>query len=199
MVFHRRQRFRNAAGMSLVEAVVSMGLFTIMSLGIIAGMVQVRKMSESNASQVTAETVAQGVIERMLITGYTNVRNDSTLPLEFLGFNTATNLCTVQTFLLPWATNATNTDIGEMINPADQTAGVRGILLDMDYRNGTTVIRPRKYMKMRVNLRRTPHDTDNNIEIVLTYSWQPPNRTGTTDADYITREIRTVRSEAVSY
>lgn len=186
--------------MTLVEIIIAMALFTIMSLGTIAGMVQVRKMSESNAFQVAAESVAQGIIERIQVTGYANVTTDATLPLEFMGYDTTRNLCTVQTFNLTWAPDATTfTDIGELINPANQAAGVRGILLDTEFRSGSLVVRPRKYMNMRVNLRRTPHSNDDNVEILLTYSWQPPNRTGTSDADFITREIRTVRSEANSY
>ena len=186
--------------MTLVEIIVSMTLFTVMALGAIAGMVQVRKMSESNVFQVSAETVAKGIIERIQVTGYANVATDATLPLEFMGYDASTNLCTVQTFNLTWAPDATTfTDIGEMINPANQAAGVRGVLLDTEFRNGATVIRPRKYMNVRVNLRRTLHVNDDNVEILLTYSWQPPNRRGTSNAAFITREIRTVRSEANSY
>ena len=186
--------------MTLVEVVTSIGLFALMVLGALGGMVQVRKMSDSNVFQVSAQAVAQGIIERLQVTGYASVATDAALPLELMGYDSSANLCSVQTFNLPWAPDATTfTDIGELINPADQAAGVRGILLDADFRNGAAVIRPRKYMNMRVNLRRTLHANDDNVEILLTYSWQPPTGSQTSTAGFITREIRTVRSEANSY
>ena len=185
--------------MSLIEVMISMGLVTILVLGAIGGMLQVRKMSDGNAFQAAAEAVAQGIIERIQVTGYTSVATDATLPLEFMAYNSS-NLCTVQTFDLTWAANATTfTDIGEMINPANPSAGVRGILVDMEFRNGSTVVRPRKYMNMRVNLQRTLHANDDNVEILLTYSWQPPLYALVGGTKFVTREIRTVRSEANSY
>ena len=197
----RKGKASSCAGMTLVEVVISMLLFTMMSLGAIAGMVQVRKMSESNVWQVSAEAVAQGIIERIHVTGYASVATDPALPLEFMGYDTSRNLCTVQTFNLTWAPDATTfTSIGELVDPLDQTAGVRGVLVDAEFRStGGQLLRPRKYMNMRVNLRRTLHANDDNVEILLTYSWQPPNRRGNTNADFVTREIRTVRSEANSY
>jgi len=55
-------------------------------------------------------------------------------------------------------------------------------------------------MKMRVNIRRTVHSGDDNVEIVLTYQWQPPSRNALpADNVYLTREIRTIRSQAPSY
>ena len=74
-----------------------------------------------------------------------------------------------------------------------------GILIDLDYKSGATVLRPARYMKMRVNLQRNVHTIDDNVEIILTYSWQPPTGNGAAAARYITREIRTIRSQAPSY
>jgi len=51
-----------------------------------------------------------------------------------------------------------------------------------------------------VNMRRTVHSGDDNVEIILTYQWQPPSRnTRPGNNVYLTRELRTIRSQAPSY
>lgn len=179
---------------------VAFAVFTVMALGTLAGMVQVRKMSEANLAQATAEAIAQGIIEQVHLVGYTTISTtdttsadySATLPLKFVGV-TIDNLASIQSFDLPWAADATTfTAIGEK----DIGGNVLGILLDVDYRDGSSVMRPKRYMPMSVNLRRTPDAANDNTEIVLTFQWSPPGRPSTF---FITREIRTIRSQAPSY
>lgn len=186
---------------------VAFAVFTIMALGVLAAMVQIRKMSESNVAQATAEAIAQGIIEQVHLLSYTTIATtdvadpsySATLPLKFVGA-TSGNLASVQTFNLTWAPDATTfSAIGERVDPTDPASAVLGILLDMDYRSGATVLRPKRYMQMRVNLQRTPDAANDNVKILLTFRWSPPGRTGASASDFITREIRTVRSQAQSY
>jgi len=194
----RRARPAAAAGMTLVELMVASCLFTIMSLGALVALGQTRIISENNVAQATAASIAQGIIEQVQLNGYASITSDPNLPLKVTGANN--DLSTIQQFSLPWAANATTfTDIGARADPADPASPILGVLIDVDYRSGGTVIRPGRYMKMRVNLQRNAHLTDDNVEIILTYSWQPPSGYGAASARYLTREIRTIRSQAPSY
>ncbi len=187
------------AGMTLVEVLVAFTLFMIMAMGILAAMVQTRKISENNAAQAIAVSIAQGIIEQVQLIGYTNLTNDANLPLKFTG-QTGANLAGLQQFSLPWAADATTfTDIGALTDPTNPASAILGVMLDFDYRNGATVVRPARYMKMRVNLQRTLHTVDDNVEIILTYSWQLPTGNGSATGRYLTREIRTIRSQAPSF
>lgn len=194
-----KNRRMSESGMSLVELMVAFSMFTIMALGALTALIQTRKMSENNVAQATAAVIAQGIIEQIHLSGYANIADDATLPLNFTGPSSG-NLSEIQLFDLTWAANATTfTDIGTRANSADPTSPILGVLIDLDYKNGSTVIRPRRYMKMQVNLQRNVHTADDNIEIILTYRWQPPSGNGATTTPYITRELRTIRSQAPSY
>lgn len=185
--------------MTLLEVVISSFLFTLMAVSILTALVQSRKMAENNVAQTTAAVIAQGIMEQVQLVGYTPLTTDATLPISFTGPST-NNLSAIQNFDLPWASDSTTfTDIGSHADPADLSTPIVGILVDMPYINGSTVIRPARYMKMKVNLQRTLHATDDNVEIVLTYGWQPPSGNGVSSSRYITREIRTIRSQAPSY
>jgi len=190
---------RPQRGMTLVEVMIATSLFTLMALGALATLLQTRRMSENNLAQATAAVIVQGIIEQVHLDGYTTITTDPNLVLTFTAPNSS-NLSTIQQFSLPWATDATTfTEIGIRTDPADLTSPILGVLIDLDYRNGSTVIRPARYMKMRVNLQRNVHTTDDNVEIILTYSWQPPSGNGAASAPYLTREIRTIRSPAQSF
>lgn len=191
------------AGMSLVEVMVAFTLFSIMALGSLSALIQTRKMSEDNVAQATAAVIAQGIIEQVHLNAYSAISDTATSPnleLKFTGTNT-NNLASIQQYDLPWATNTTTfTEIGARVDPSDSTSAILGVLLDLDYKDGGRVIRPGRYMKMRVNIRRTVHSGDDNVEVILTYSWQPPSRNNLTSDDiYLTRELRTIRSQAPSY
>lgn len=191
-------RKQACAGMTLVEVMMAFSLFAIMALGALVALVQTRKMSENNVAQATAAVIAQGIIEQLQLDSYTDVATGPSLPLKFINTD-STNLAIVQNFNLAWATDTTTfTDIGA-VDTTDPSLPVLGVLLDLDYMNGTNVVRRKAYMKMRVNLRRNVHTTDDNVELILTYSWQPPSGNGASDARYLTREIRTIRSTTPSY
>ena len=195
----RPERRPADAGVTLVELMVSFTLFTIMSLGAIAALGQTRIISENNVAHATANAIAQGIIEQVQLNGYTNITSDPSLPLKFTGASSA-NLASLQQFSLPWAADATTfTDIGSRADPTDPNSPVLGVLVDVAYKNGANVIRPAHYMKMKVNLQRNPHLNDDNVEIILTYSWQPISANGTSSGAFFTREIRTIRSQAPSY
>jgi type II secretory pathway pseudopilin PulG len=191
------------SGVTLVETLVAMTLFSAMALGSLSALIQTRKMSEDNVAQATAAVIAQGIIEQVQLNPYAAVSDTTSSPnleLKFTGANT-NNLASIQQYDLPWATNTTTfTEIGARVNPSDTASPILGVLLDLDYKVGTTVIRPGRYMKMRVNIRRTVNPGNDNVEITLTYSWQPPSRNnGAGTETYLTRELRTIRSQAPSY
>lgn len=190
---------KKCLGMSLLEVAIASFLFTLMAVSTLTAMMTARKMAENNVAQATAAIIAQGIMEQVQLVGYTPLTSNTTLPITFTGPSTS-NAAVAQSFDLPWAADATTfTDIGSHSDPTDLTTPIVGVLIDVAYKNGSTVIRPARYMKMKVNLRRTVHTADDNVEIILTYSWQPPSGYGANASRYITREIRTIRSQAPSY
>ncbi|MGF1483446.1 MAG: prepilin-type N-terminal cleavage/methylation domain-containing protein [Opitutales bacterium] len=56
---------RPAAGFTLLEMMVAMAIFIMVSLGITAGVFQARRLAESNIVRNTAFTVAQGYLEQI--------------------------------------------------------------------------------------------------------------------------------------
>lgn len=191
------------AGLTLVEIMIAFGIFAIMSLACITALLHTRRMSEDNVAQATAGVIAQGIIEQVQLNGYEAIADTVSSPnleLKFTGMNT-NNLASIQQYDLPWAADATTfTPIGARVDPTNAASPVLGVLLDLEYRSGSTVVRPARYMKMEVNVRRTVHAGDDNVEIVLTYRWQPPSRnTLGSENVFFTREIRTIRSQAPSY
>lgn len=200
---NRRPRMGGNSGLSLVELMISFSLFTIMALGSLTALLQTRKMSEDNVAQATAAVIAQGIIEQVQLNPYTAIVDTAGSPnlaLKFTGAN-SNNLASIQQYALPWATDSTTfTEVGAQADPTDPTSPVLGVLLDLAYMDGSTVIRPARYMKMRVNVMRTVNSGNHNVEVVMTYQWQPPSRNyGSMGPTYLTREIRTIRSEAPSY
>jgi len=175
-----------------------------MALASLSALIQTRKMSENNVAQETAAVIAQGIIEQVQLNPYDDIKDNTSglhpnLALKFTGSN-ANNLASIQQYDLPWALDSTTfTDIGARSDPTDPASPIVGVLIDLDYKVGTQVIRPRRYMKMQVNITRNVHVADDNIEVILTYSWQPPTGNGAANARYLSREIRTIRSEASSY
>lgn len=190
------------AGLSLVEVMAATVLFTMMSLGTLAALLQTRKMSEDNVAQATAAVIAQGIIEQVQLNPYAALEDTASSPnleLKFTGTN-SNNLASIQQYLLPWAADATTfTEIGARSDPSDPTSPILGVLIDLEYKDGNRVIRPSKYMKMQVNVRRFVNSGDDNVQIVMLYSWQPPSRNSGGNVTYLTRELRTIRSQAPSF
>ena len=58
-------RWRSCRGMTLVETIVAMTVFSLMAAGVIGLTVQSRRMAESAIRENTAATVAQGYLEQI--------------------------------------------------------------------------------------------------------------------------------------
>ncbi|MCU0791827.1 MAG: prepilin-type N-terminal cleavage/methylation domain-containing protein [Opitutaceae bacterium] len=83
-----RSRPRPARAFTLVETVVSLSVFTILSLGILAVIAQVRRQAEANVYENTALTLAQGYIEQLRSLSYDELLNaaqNTSAPLMLRG------------------------------------------------------------------------------------------------------------------
>jgi len=166
---------------------------------------QIRRAGFSNLSNYVAfDTVApddcpaagtETAVDAVTSATYNTYRS---VELKFLGVG-ANNYATVQTFNLYWAANnALYVEVGERSDPGDLTSAMIGVVLDMDYKVGSTVIRPRRYMKMKVNLTRTMNTNKTAVEIVLRYQWAKPEKLG--QIAYTTiKEVRTIVSKVATY
>jgi len=65
MLFSFLNKNRQTRGLTLIEIMVSMGVFTIVSMGILAVVLQIRRMAENNVYENTALTMAQGYLEQV--------------------------------------------------------------------------------------------------------------------------------------
>jgi hypothetical protein len=179
--------------MTIIEVVIAITMFAIMAGGIAGTLIQMRKMGESNIRQATAQVIAQGIIEQLQFVPYDTLSMGPSVSIKFVGV-TSSNLSSIQDFTLTWAPDAdTYTAIGEV------TGGVtKGIVLDADYQSGGVTLRPKRYMRMNVNLRRFITAGTGNMSVILTYQWELTDRAGSGPV-FITKEIRLVRSFAPSY
>lgn len=121
--------------------------------------------------------------------------------LKFLGIR-SDNYASVQTFTLYWAAdNTLYAEVGERSDPEDLTSPILGVVLDMDYKSGGTVLRPRRYMRMLINITRTMNANKTAVEIALRYRWAIPERLSSTGQPiyYTEREIRTIVSKIATY
>lgn len=179
--------------MTLVEIMVAVGLFALVAGGVISCLIQTLKFSESNLAQSYAQSIAQSIMEQVisnppsLLCSGTETQVEITLPAL-----NSSNYTTMPGLMLPWSTTATSfTDVG----PTTQ-----GVLSDAAYIASAHIIRPERYLRMRVNLQRTVETNDNRVRIVLRYQWAIPDRTGAAGAPiYLSGEIRTVRSMALRF
>jgi len=213
------------AGTTLVETMCALILFVVVAVGISASLIQIRKMSENDMSQTVAQTVAEGIIEQIQRMSFADLSdttanvasmpddfpNDNNheanwccVPLKFIGVAND-NHAAVQNFSLYWATNTTATpftQIGEREDPNVLTSAIRGIVLDVEFQDSAGVlIRPRRYMKMGVNLARSIDSSGSMVAITLKYQWEVPNKKASNGIDpvYLTREIRFVKSNMPTY
>jgi len=61
-----RTRFSQARGFTLIEVMVGMFVFTLVSIGITATVLQTRRIAQLNVMRTVAYTVAQGYVEQIL-------------------------------------------------------------------------------------------------------------------------------------
>lgn len=199
------RRRHSQAGVTLVEVMVAMLVFVMVAIGITTSLIQLRRQGENNISQVLAQAIAEGLLEQVRRTSYSDLSDVDTNPpvqLLFIDANIANN-ATVQPFSLAWATDDTTyTEIGVRTDPTDLTSPILGMLMDVDYKDASgNLIRARRYMKMKVNLRHSLNANKDAVEVRLKYQWAVPERRNA-DWSYVyfpSREIRSVVSKIPTY
>ena len=179
--------------MTLVEIMVSFGIFALLASAVMAGLVQSNKISLSNLSQSYAQAVAQSVVEEVVRTSPTLLADSAESSINIkVAQLTSSNSTSIEDFSLPWAANDTTfTSIGTTS---------KGILTDAAYVASSNTIRPERFMKMNLNLRRDVENSSNRIRITLRYQWEVPDRRKRDGTPlYLSGEIRTVRSTALRF
>lgn len=179
--------------MTLVEVMVSFGIFAFAATGVVASIVQVRKLAYSNLSQGYAYAAAQSVLEEIIRIPPARLADpDETSVTVKLATLTSKNLTSMTDVELPWSEGATTfTDIGTTSE---------GILTDAAYIADSNTIRTQRFMRMRVNLERTIEDSNNRVRVTLRYQWAIPDRkAGDGSPLYLAGELRTIRSTALRF
>jgi Tfp pilus assembly protein PilV len=69
---------RRSRALTLIEVMVSMGIFTLISLGVLALVTQVRRIAENNVYENTAITMAQGYVEQVRSLSYAELLTAAT-------------------------------------------------------------------------------------------------------------------------
>jgi prepilin-type N-terminal cleavage/methylation domain-containing protein len=64
---------RHSRGLTLIEVMVSMGIFALISLGVLSLVTQVRRIAENNVYENTAITMAQGYVEQVRSLSYSEL------------------------------------------------------------------------------------------------------------------------------
>jgi type II secretory pathway pseudopilin PulG len=193
---HRRREHRvtrGKAGMTLIEVAISFGVFAIVAAGVVAALIQGRKISESNLAQGYAHSTAQAVMEEIIRVPPSMLADPTLTGIEIkLAQLTSSNYTSLEDFTLNWANDDTTfVEIGTTSS---------GVLTDAAYIANSNTIRPERFMKMRVNLRREIESSQNRVRITLRYQWQVPDRIGASGAAvYLSGELRTVRSTALRF
>ena len=198
-------RRSSASGVTLAELMVAMSILTLVALGILTSMVQLRKQGEVIIYQILAQATAEGLMEQIRRSSYidlSDVTNHPPVELMFISAN-ADNRANVETIMQRWHTDATTFDeVGALSDPADPASPLLGVLMDVDYTDASgNLIRRRRYMKMKINLTHTVNANKDAVQIVLRYQWQVPDRKGAdgTGVYYAQREVRSVVSKMPTY
>jgi hypothetical protein len=205
-------------------------IFSFLSVGIAISMIQQRKDSENAMCQTLAQATAEGILDQVRRAGFTTLSDFTasavlgdypytasngetatdasgtyvtycSLPIAFIGV-TNNNYAEVQEFNLYWAGNAaTLCDVGARSDASDITSLIFGVLMDVDYKDsGGNIIRPRRYMKMRVGITRVLNTNKDAVEVTLCYRWAKPDVPGGGASTYYsTRSLRTVISKISTY
>ncbi len=191
-IHHPKARRFGGRGFSLVEVMIAFGLFTLVAGGVLACFIHSEKNARSNLARAYAEMTAQSLIEQIVRLPTSTLMNTTETEVEIiLTTLTSTNRTTMDPFLIPWSTDSTT---------FTQLGGSGGILLDAAYIESSNIIRPERYMRMRVNLERTINSGDGRVAVTLRYQWEIPDRRSSTGTGiYLSDEIRTVRSTVASF
>ncbi|BET68110.1 hypothetical protein ASA1KI_30280 [Opitutales bacterium ASA1] len=179
--------------MTLVEVMVSFGIFAFAATGVVSGILQVQKLSLGNLAQSYAHSTAQSVMEELIRMPPARLADATQASVAIkLPTLTSANTTTFVDFELPWASDATTfTNLGS--NSA-------GVLTDAAYIADSNTIRPDRYLPMRMNLQRTIETDNNRVLVVVRYQWQIPDRKTSSGASiFLSGELRTVRSFALRF
>lgn len=172
-------RPRATRGLTLIETVISLSLFTLVSLGILAVVAQTRRMAEASVYENTALTMAQGYIEQLRSVAYDDLINAA--------------LDDDRAIVLRGALGDTLTDTsGGALNPGDWARET--VMLDRNEAGTETQPMP---FRFRVDLSPLGGGVVANegVEIILTYETDLPLFKQTT----LRRTLRTVRSVVPTY
>lgn len=201
----RPDRRYSERGVTLVETMVAIMILTVFSLGIATSLVQLRKQGEVGIYQILAQSTAEGLMEQVRRSSFSDLSDmTGNPPVELMFINANTdNRANVETLSLDWLTDDTTfIEVGALSDPDDPDSEKLGVLMDVDYEDASgNIIRRRRYMKMRINLTRSLNATVDAVQIVLRYQWQVPDRKGSdgTGVYYAQREIRSVVSKMPTY
>jgi prepilin-type N-terminal cleavage/methylation domain-containing protein len=83
--FMKRQRSPGQAGLSLVEVMISIVVLSILTMGILATLLQSRRATEGSIYQVTATTVATGYLEQLKTMNLASLANIDSSGIAQLG------------------------------------------------------------------------------------------------------------------
>lgn len=167
---------------TLVESIVSLGVFTVVCLGIFAVVMQMRRLAENNVHENTALTMAQGYIEQLRSLPYNDLvtaANSTSAHLRLLSANGGGALLT--------------DTAGGLLNAGEWTRET--VFLDRDANGRDTQPMVFRFMVGLTDTRPVTTIGANGVEIRLTYEITLPDGRNRT----LRRTLRTVRSVVPNY
>lgn len=182
MDFRGRDAIAPRRGFTLIESVVSLGVFTVICLGVFAVVIQIRRLAENNVYENTALTMAQGYVEQLRSLPFgelVNVSSVGTANLALMSANGAGALLTDTS--------------GGSLNDNEWTRET--VMLDRDQTGRDTQPMVFRFRVDLADLRSLTTSGANGVEIILTYEYTLPD--GRNRA--VLRTLRTVRSVVPSY
>jgi prepilin-type N-terminal cleavage/methylation domain-containing protein len=169
-------------GFSLVESIVSLGVFSVLAVSIIAVVLQLRRIAENNVYENTALTMAQGYIEQIRSLPYNELlsaANSDTIQLRLLSANGGGILLT--------------DGAGNELNNNEWTRET--VFLDRDASGRETQPMDFRFRVSLTDLQPLLTLRSNGIEVTLTYEVALPDGRKRS----LRRTLRTVRSVVPAY
>lgn len=167
---------------TLVESMVSLGVFTVVCAGIFAVVLQMRRLAENNVHENTALTMAQGYLEQLRSLPYNDLvtaANSSSAHLRLLSANGGGALLTDAS--------------GGLLNAGEWTRET--VFLDRDAAGRDSQPMVFRFRVDLTDLRPVTTIQANGVEITLAYEITLPDGRGRT----LRRSLRTVRSVVPNY
>lgn len=175
-------RSRSSRGFTLVETAVSLGVFTVVCVGIFAVVLQIRRVAENNVYENTALTMAQGYIEQLRSLPYNDLVSVSTVGSATLRLLSANGS----------GAQLTDTSGGDLNDNEWTSETVR---LDRDAAGNDTQPMVFRLLVNLTDLSTLTTAGARGVEISLSYEFTLPDGRGKT----VRRTLRTVRSVVPSY